>query len=81
MTNGRAITCPICRLPESNGTHQHYMVYDMVTLERGRFATAHDVAMFMWGRDFSRYQIYKFGVLFPWLDGDLRRFEQALEAV
>jgi hypothetical protein len=42
--------------------------------------TAHDVAIFMWGRDFAKYRIYKRGHCFEWTDGDLRKFESALEA-
>lgn len=58
-----------------------YAVVDLRTHERGTFQTARDVKFFMWGRDFRGYTIYKRGVRFPWLDGDLSAFEQALEQV
>jgi hypothetical protein len=57
-----------------------YAVENIATQERGTFPTAHDVAMFMWGRDFEAYRVYRYGVLFPWQDGDLHAFERALEA-
>lgn len=77
-----AIVCPICHqsqrlCPRNHG--QAYAVVNLATQERGAFRTPHDVAMFMWGRDFMRYAIYKRGVRFPWTDGDLAAFESALE--
>ena len=42
-----------------------------------QFDTAHDAAMFMWGRDFGDYAVYR---RFSWTDGDLHAFERALEA-
>ena len=44
------------------------------------FQTANEVKIFMWGRDFDFYHIYKLGRLFPWSSGDLAAFEKALEA-
>jgi hypothetical protein len=58
-----------------------YIVINLLTEERGVFETAHGTALYMWGRDFEQYRIFKRGVIFPWLDGDLAAFEQALEAV
>lgn len=57
-----------------------YAVVDLQTGERGTFQTARDVKIFMWGRDFRRFRIYKRGCLFSWMSGDLASFEQALEA-
>lgn len=47
---------------------------------RWSFDSAHDTAMFMWGRDFKAYRVYKAGRLFRWTDGDLYKFEVALKA-
>lgn len=58
-----------------------FTVENIATQERGSFSEAHDVAVFMWGRDFMHYRIYRRGVLFPWTSGNLRAFEVALEAV
>lgn len=75
------ILCPICHQPQSVCVRPHgaaYTVVNLRTQERGTFRDAHDVAMYMWGRDFERYQILKNGVAFDWQDG---AFEQALEAI
>jgi hypothetical protein len=79
-----AILCPICHQSQRACTHHHgraYTVVNLATHERGTFTTAHDVAMYMWGRDFERYAIFKNGVVFEWQDGDLRAFEKAIEAI
>ncbi len=55
-----------------------YLVINLATEERGLFETAHEVAMFMWGRDFAEYAIYVCSP-FPWSDGDLKKFERALQ--
>ena len=47
---------------------------------RWSFDSAHDTAMFMWGRDFAEYRIYKAGRRFRWTSGDLAQFEVALKA-
>jgi hypothetical protein len=57
-----------------------YLVINLLTEERGVFETPRDVATYMWGRDFAQYAIYVCR-RFPWLDGDLHAFEQALEAL
>lgn len=58
-----------------------YTVLNLATKERGMFTTARDVVLFMWGRDFKRYAIFKNGREFAWTDGDLAAFEKALEAI
>jgi hypothetical protein len=55
-----------------------YLVINLDTQERGVFETPRDVATYMWGRDFAQYAIYVCR-RFPWTDGDLAAFEQALE--
>lgn len=82
MTHGsRTILCPFCGLAQCKGGHgAPYAVEDRRTGERGPFWRVEDVKTFMWGRDFQHYRIYKYGVRFPWLDGDLYAFAQALEA-
>lgn len=47
-----------------------YLVIDLNTEEKGFFSTAHDVAAFMWGRDYTRYRLYRYR---PWPSGDLRK--------
>lgn len=54
------------------------LVVKIATEEQWEFFSAHDAAMFMWGRDFEEYAIYR---RFVWTDGDLRAFEKALEAI
>lgn len=79
----RTILCPVCHLSQRDCSHNHgpaYAIIDLRTQERGTFTTAHDVAMFMWGRDFRHYRILRRGERFPWLDGDLAAFERALES-
>ena len=55
----------------------------MITITRAadawEFATAHAAALFMWGRDFRWYTVYKDGRRLPWDSGDLAAFERALE--
>ena len=55
-----------------------YLVINLKTEERGLFSTARDVKTYMWGRDFKEYAIYVC-YPFPWEDGDLGKFERALE--
>lgn len=38
--------------------------------------TTDELVTFMWGRDFKDYAIYK---LFPWSDGDLAKFREAVQ--
>jgi hypothetical protein len=57
-----------------------YLVVNLLTQERVVFETARDVATYMWGRDFAHFAIYVCR-RFPWTDGDLHAFEQALEAI
>ena len=56
-----------------------YTVLNLATKERGMFTQARDVAIFMWGRDLKRHAIFKNGREFAWTDGNLAKFEKALE--
>jgi hypothetical protein len=58
-----------------------YLVINLTTGERGGFTRARDVALYMWGRDFTKYTIWRNGSLFVWTEGNLAAFEQALEAL
>lgn len=57
-----------------------YLVINLDTDERGTFRTAHDLAVFMWGRDKSRYALYRCARQ-VWPNGDIVSFTKALEAM
>lgn len=57
-----------------------YLVINLDTEERGTFTSARDLAVFMWGRDKSRYALYRCARQ-PWPNGDIVSFQKALEAM
>lgn len=57
-----------------------YLVINLDTEERGTFRTARELAVFMWGRDTTRYALYRC-LRQPWPNGDIVTVEKALEAM
>lgn len=56
-----------------------YVIFDAVTEEEGQFQTAHDVALFLWGRSPTRYHIKRYGCRVWWREGDVAEIERGLE--
>ncbi len=52
-----------------------YLILKIDTREVWEFETPDECATFMWGRDFAEYTVF---VRFPWSDGNLANFKEAL---
>jgi hypothetical protein len=57
-----------------------YLVINLDTEEKGIFTTARDLAVFMWGRDCTRYALYRCARQ-PWPSGSIVTIEKVLEAM
>lgn len=66
---------------EATTNNPPYAIEGIETGSYEMFVTARDAALYMWGRDFDEYRVYRFGARFDWSDGDLHAFERALEAI
>lgn len=56
-----------------------YLIRNLDTGELGGFAEARDAAYYLWGRDMSRFRVYKRGLAVEWLGGCVSAIVARLE--
>jgi len=58
-----------------------YRAEDGVEVLTGRFVTAHDVSIYLWGRDLRRYNVYQLRPGLPTEITDLQRVLERTEVI